>query len=71
MQPQSSSRGGVVGEHSVFVGNLDPETSLADMEELLYELFLQVLPNSFLLMTSLISNRMHMMRNNIITSMCD
>jgi len=35
-------RTGVVGEFSVFVGNLDPETALAEMEELLYELFLQV-----------------------------
>ena len=31
-----------MGEFSVYVGNLDPETAVADMEELLYELFLQV-----------------------------
>ena len=44
--PSSSSAGGragVLGDFSVFVGNLDPETAVADMEELLYELFLQVL----------------------------
>ena len=29
-------------EFSVYVGNLDPDTSLYDMEELIYELFLQV-----------------------------
>ena len=29
-------------EFSVYVGNLDPDTSLQDMEELIYELFLQV-----------------------------
>ena len=33
---------GVDGEYSVYVGNLDPGTALSDMEELLYELFLQV-----------------------------
>ena len=32
----------MLGEFSVYVGNLDPETAVADMEELLYELFLQV-----------------------------
>ena len=32
----------VDGEFSVYVGNLDPDTSLQDAEELLYELFLQV-----------------------------
>ena len=46
-EPASSSggggRAGVLGDYSVFVGNLDPETTVADMEELLYELFLQVL----------------------------
>lgn len=44
--PSGSSAGGragVLGDFSVFVGNLDPETAVADMEELLYELFLQVL----------------------------
>ena len=29
-------------EYSIYVGNLDPDTSLSDMEELIYELFLQV-----------------------------
>ena len=38
----AGGRTGVLGEFSVFVGNLDPETALAEMEELLYELFLQV-----------------------------
>ena len=38
----SSSKGGVNGDFSVYVGNLDSDTSLPDMEELLYELFLQV-----------------------------
>lgn len=33
---------GIDGEYSVYVGNLDPATSLSDMEDLLYELFLQV-----------------------------
>ena len=32
----------VDAELSVYVGNLDPDTSVEDMEELLYELFLQV-----------------------------
>ena len=32
----------VDGEYSVYVGNLDPATSLSDMEDLIYELFLQV-----------------------------
>ena len=32
----------VNAEFSVYVGNLDPDTSVEDMEELLYELFLQV-----------------------------
>ena len=36
------SGGGVHPEFSVYVGNLDPDTSLQDMEELIYELFLQV-----------------------------
>lgn len=38
----AGGRTGVLGEFSVYVGNLDPETAVADMEELLYELFLQV-----------------------------
>ena len=38
----SRSGGGVRSEFSVYVGNLDPDTSLQDAEELIYELFLQV-----------------------------
>ena len=49
-QPQGRNGGGnssckplwVDAELSVYVGNLDPDTSVEDMEELLYELFLQV-----------------------------
>ena len=47
---QQSRNGGngsckrVDAEFSVYVGNLDPDTSVEDMEELLYELFLQVRP---------------------------
>ena len=29
-------------DFTIFVGNLDPDTSLSDMEEFIYELFLQV-----------------------------
>lgn len=29
-------------EYSVYVGNLNPCTALSDMEDLIYELFLQV-----------------------------
>ena len=51
MQLQSSgSRGGVAKEFSVFVGNLDLDTPVAEMEELLYELFLQVM--SFIQLTN-------------------
>ena len=32
----------VDAEFSVYVGNLDPDASVEDMEELIYELFLQV-----------------------------
>ena len=42
MASQPSSRAGVSAEFSVYVGNLDTETSLSDLEELLFELFLQV-----------------------------
>ena len=38
----SMARNGTEPEFSVYVGNLDLRSSLADMEELLYELFLQV-----------------------------
>ena len=53
-QPQPAAGGGkaapgasckgcwVEAAYSVYVGNLDPDTSVHDMEELLYELFLQV-----------------------------
>ena len=36
------SRGWVDANFSVYVGNLDPDTSHQDTEELIYELFLQV-----------------------------
>ncbi|CAI8015012.1 hypothetical protein GBAR_LOCUS9355 [Geodia barretti] len=50
-QPQGRNGGGnssckplwVDAELSVYVGNLDPDTSVEDMEELLYELFLQTI----------------------------
>jgi len=35
-------------ENSVYVGNLDINVNLADMEELIYELFLQVCENFLL-----------------------
>ena len=33
---------GVDPEYSVYVGNLNPSTTLSDMEDLIFELFLQV-----------------------------
>ena len=42
MDGQPGSKSGVSAEFSVYVGNLDAETSLSDLEELVYELFLQV-----------------------------
>lgn len=44
MQQSRAGRpaGGVDAEFSIYVGNLDPDTSLSDVEELIYELFLQV-----------------------------
>ena len=36
----------------MYVGNLDPETPLADLEDLLYELFLQVSILKYMNMTS-------------------
>ena len=38
----SSTATGVDPEYSVYVGNLNPTTALSDMEDLIYELFLQV-----------------------------
>ena len=38
----SGGKSGTIPELSVYVGNLDSDTALAKMEELLYELFLQV-----------------------------
>ena len=37
-----STSTGVDREYSVYVGNLNPSTTLSDMEDLIYELFLQV-----------------------------
>ena len=38
----SGAASGVDPEYSVYVGNLNPATTLSDVEDLIYELFLQV-----------------------------
>ena len=38
----SGTASGVDPEYSVYIGNLNPATTLSDIEDLIYELFLQV-----------------------------